>query len=164
MKKTKGRNMEEATKETQMALSEVYDILKHTDRNLINKISRKFIQYIFDNRDINYIPNIDYSRDIYSQNLKYETVVILSIIYRDYLCSPEEKNAIVQKDKVEIEKIKQEETKKYNIDVFEKVQQQNNNNIESIDISKQENASLVVYKESLIKRIFNKIKSWFKKK
>ena len=60
----------EDTKETKIALSEVYDILNHTDINLVNKISKSFLQYIFDNRDANYIPNIDYSKDIYSRNMK----------------------------------------------------------------------------------------------
>ena len=34
----------EETEKTQIALAEVYDILKHTDENLVNKISKKFIQ------------------------------------------------------------------------------------------------------------------------
>ena len=66
---------------TDQAFSEVYDILNHLEEELYNKIPTKFIGFLEDNMDKEYIPNISYSKDISEQPLLRETKVILSIVY-----------------------------------------------------------------------------------
>ena len=44
--------------------SEVYDIIYHMDKGLYNKIPKQFLDFIKENKDNNYIVNIDYSKNI----------------------------------------------------------------------------------------------------
>ena len=83
---------------TNQAFSEVYDILNHLEEELYNKIPTKFITFLEDNMDKEYIPNISYSKDISEQPLLRETKVILSIVYRKYICSDEMKEKLKQED------------------------------------------------------------------
>lgn len=83
---------------TSQAFSEVYDILNHLEEELYNKIPTKFIAFLEDNMDREYIPNISYSKDISEQPLLRETKVILSIVYRKYICSDEMKEKLKQED------------------------------------------------------------------
>ena len=83
---------------TNQAFSEVYDILNHLEEELYNKIPTKFITFLEDNMDKEYIPNISYSKDISEQILLRETKVILSIVYRKYICSDEMKEKLKQED------------------------------------------------------------------
>ena len=83
---------------TDQAFSEVYDILNHLEEELYNKIPTKFITFLQDNMDKEYIPNISYSKDISEQTLLRETKVILSIVYRKYICSDEMKEKLREED------------------------------------------------------------------
>lgn len=62
-----------------------------------------------------YPVNIDYSEDLYSQDILEETKVILSILYRDYLCDEKEKNEIIESDIKQLEQDQKELEEKYNI-------------------------------------------------
>ena len=108
--------------------------------------------------DKKYIPNIDYNTDIYSQNIMYETIVILSIIYRDYLCTSEEKENMIRNDKLELENIRQKEQQQYHKDVFEKVREQTERKIEE---NTQEIALVEIKKDKWYMKIINKIKKFF---
>lgn len=66
------------------ALREVYDILKNTDEDLILKIPQKFLDFIKENMNQEYISNIDYNVEIDKQNLLPETEAILAQIYNSY--------------------------------------------------------------------------------
>ena len=66
------------------ALKEVYDILKNTDEELIQKIPQKFLNFVKENMNQEYISNIDYNAEIDKQKLLPETEAILSLIYKSY--------------------------------------------------------------------------------
>lgn len=66
------------------ALKEVYDILKNTDEDLIKKIPQKFLNFVKENMNQEYISNIDYNIEIDKQKLLPETEAILSLIYKSY--------------------------------------------------------------------------------
>ena len=68
------------------ALREVYDILKKTDEDLIQRISKKFLDFVEENMNREYISNIDYSLEIDKQKLLPETEAILAQIYKSYWC------------------------------------------------------------------------------
>lgn len=74
------------------ALKEVSDILENTDEELLNRLPENFIEFIHENMNTNYKSNIDFNVDIDKQNLLYETSAILSLIYRNYWATDEEKN------------------------------------------------------------------------
>ena len=100
----------------EISFSEVYEIILHMDKELVKKIPVQFINFIKQNKKDNYIANIDYTKSINQQELQRGTRVILSIIYRDYLCDDEKKKELMQNDSIELKKIEEELREKYNID------------------------------------------------
>ena len=134
---------------TNEVCSEVYDIIQHMEEDLLNKISSGFINLIKQNRDENFIVNIDYSRKINDQELQRGTRVILSLIYRDYLCSKEQKEILIRKDEEELKRITEELKEKYNPDNLFKNKKQKTV------------TTIVIYKETIIQKIFNKLRKIF---
>ena len=100
----------------EISFSEVYEIILHMDKELVKKIPVQFINFIKQNKKDNYITNIDYTKSINQQELQRGTRVILSIIYREYLCDAEKKKELMQNDNIELKKIEEELREKYNID------------------------------------------------
>lgn len=117
---------------TNQVCSEVYDIIFHMENELFNKIPKSFINIIEQNRDEKYETKIDYSKSINDQELQRGTRVILSLIYRDYLCSEKQRKILIEKDEKELKD-------------------------EEIENPK----SMIIYKETIIQKIINKIKKWF---
>ena len=140
------------------AFTEIYEIFKLMPQELLNKIPIKFYEMIKEERDTEYIANI--KEPLEKQKLKNETIIILGLIYRDFLCSPEEKKRLQEKDAMqlqEIEKALEDEIRqKYNPDDIFK------NKINKQRPQQEENA-LIVVEEKWYKKIFNIIKSLFKK-
>ena len=134
---------------TRQAYSEVYNIINHFEKELYDKIPQSFINAIEKNRDLNYKVNIDYTKTI--QELLRETRVILSLIYRDYLCTDEQRKEIILNDKKEL-------NEKYEIN-FEEIK---NKRKKTYDTTEMEDKQLVKIEEKWYKRIFNKILSIFK--
>ena len=140
------------------AFTEIYEIFKLMPQELLNKIPIKFYEMIKEERDTEYIANI--KEPLEKQKLKNETIIILGLIYREFLCSPEEKKRLQEKDAMqlqEIEKALEDEIRqKYNPDDIFK------NKINKQRPQQEENA-LIVVEEKWYKKIFNIIKSLFKK-
>lgn len=136
-----------------ISFCEVYDILQHLDPKLYNNIPDTLIKFIDENRDKNYKVNIDYSESINKQKLQKGTKIILSLIYRDYICDTETKTKLINKDKNELQNEFLDE--KYSTeDLFK-----NKYNINKT--TEDENSSIVEYKETLFSKILNKIKKVF---
>ena len=98
--------------------------------------------------------------------MKNETIIILGLIYRDFLCSPDERKKLQEKDARELQEvekaIEQEIREKYNPDdIFKK---RNQNNIEEKYNTEQNTSMVVVREEKWYKKIFNIIKGIFKTK
>lgn len=67
------------------ALSEVDVILKNMPNELANKIPNNFKNMVNEEKDKNYNPKVNDL--VIKENLLPETIIILGLIYRDYLCS-----------------------------------------------------------------------------
>lgn len=142
--------------EYRQAFTETYEIFKLMPQELLNKIPKKFYEMIAEERDKNYIANI--KEPLEENKLKPETIIVLGLIYRDFLCEKSEKKRLQEKDIEELKRVTKEleETKKqeYNPEkIFEE---------KSIDTKTSESMikkiSMVKYKESF----WMKIKNWFK--
>lgn len=141
---------------TKEAFCEVYDIIKHMDKEMQEKIPNNFMNLIKENKALNYEFNIDYKKDIKNQILR-ETKIILSLVYRDYLCSEEKKKELLKLDLEEIrreEKILQE---KYEIN-FEKRKKE-----KLIQESEKPKLPIKIEKEKWYIKIFNFIKKILKR-
>ena len=97
------------------------------------------------------------------QKLKKETLVILGLIYRDFLCDEQERKELKIQDAQELEKIEKELQQKYDIqNVFDARKENRKKQEESED---DYSTSLTLYeKPTFLKRLFNIIKGIFKKK
>lgn len=134
------------------AFAEVDYIFSLMPNTLLNKIPNKFKQMIKNNKS-DYIPNIK-KEPIEECELKEETIIILSLIYRDFLCSKEEKEKLYYRDIQKIKEAENELREKYNPDKIFK-----NDNVEKT----KEVALVEVKEEKWYKKIYNIIKRIFGK-
>lgn len=139
---------------------EVYCILQNTERELVNKIPLKFVDFLKDNMNSSYIPNIKPDVPLDKQNLLKETEAILSLIYRSYWATDEEKKELAINDRKNF--INNEISKKENYkgkDIYNLFRNKENlNNVILAD------SLVTVKKENFIKRFFNKILKILKSK
>lgn len=143
--------MEEAYKN---GLAEVDMILNYADRESLNKIPESFRNFIRENKS-DYIAKINPEKDLAEQNLLYETKVILSVLYRDYWASQDEREQLLNNEKAELMRIEDKKQEAYNYaSLFKR------NNVKVAENS-EEIKSLIV-RENLIKKILNRIKRIFR--
>ena len=144
------------------AFTEVNEIIKMMPDELVNKIPSKFREMLEEERDKEYNPNIQ--EPLEKCKLKNETIIILGLIYRDFLCSQDEKRRLQEKDARELQEIQKaiedEIRQKYNPDDLFKKKNGNNNEHQNFE----ETAIAVAQKEKWYKKIFNIIKGLFSKK
>ena len=82
------------------AFVEIDEILKIMPIELLSRIPVQFRQVISDNKAKNY--KIEIEQPLKEEKLKKETIVILGLIYRDFLASPEEREEMQTKDAEEL--------------------------------------------------------------
>lgn len=142
------------------AFSEVNEIIKMMPDELTNKIPSKFKEMLEDERDKEYNPNIQ--EPLEKQKLKNETIIILGLIYRDFLCPTDEKRRLQEKDARELQKvqkaIEEEIREKYNPDDIFK----NKREIKDEEIT-EEKSLTVVKEEKWYQKIFKSIKEYIYK-
>lgn len=153
------------TKEYSMAMSEVACIIEQSNDNYRSKIPNKFLQFVLQHSDKTYQPQFDVNTPLKDLPLKKETKGILALIYRSYICNPDERKEYDKLLKENEEKHQKALNEKYDIDKIFEARQQEAAAIaqEAIEPMPDNNqTSMVEYKEeSFIKKIFNKIKSFF---
>lgn len=146
------------------AFAEVNEIIKLMPLELVKKIPSKFREMIVEEKDNNYIPDIE--EPIEKCKLKNETIIILGLIYRDFLCSPDERKKLQEKDARELQEVQkaveEEIRERYNPDdIFKK---KNQNNIEESNNKEENTSMIVIQEEKWYQKIFNLIKGLFRKK
>lgn len=147
------------------AAVEVLDILDNTNKTDVDKIPSNFIKFLVDNASEDYKVNLDHSKLISEMNLKEKTKEILGVIYINWWCDKKDKEDYTKQIK-ELEIKRQEEIKeKYNPNkIFEsKNKVQEYTNATKVDTVQNETVTMIEYKESIFKKIWNKILSFFNK-
>ncbi len=139
---------------TKEIYSEVYQLLNLLGNEYIDKLPKSLFNMLREKRNINYEPKYTEDLPLNKQNIKKETLSIIALLHLNYWCKNEnEKNELKQIFKNNEDNYQNELREKYNPDnIFKKHIQEN--------IVKNE-VSLVEYKESIFKRLINKIKSIF---
>lgn len=143
------------------AFSEIDAIFELMPKNLISKIPERFREFIRKEKSIEYKPII--TEPIENFSLKEETIIILALIYRDFLCNEEEKEQLKLRDVEKAREAEEEIRKKYNPeDIFKKGKK-----IQIDDIKEKEEQTydkqLIIVEEKWYTKIFNMIKKIFKK-
>lgn len=143
------------------AFSETYDVINHMSKEMQEKIPKSFINLIKENRDLDYKVNIDYSKDIKEQLLK-ETKIILSLVYRDYLCSSEKREELLALDIEEIRREEKSSQEKYKID-YDSRKKEKLQDVEELKNKEQETLPIKVEKDKWYIKIINFIKKILKR-
>lgn len=138
------------------AFSEVDTILEYSSEEIRNKVPDKFRQLIKNNKDNNYKLILDEHKKLNDQELLIETREILSLIYRDYLCSEDERKELIKINNQRLEEINEE----YDIqNIFDK----RKNKVSTEDDINKETLPVVINEEKWYKKIFNFIRKLIKR-
>lgn len=121
------------------------------------KIPDRFKNIISTEKSQTYIPHIE--EPFEECNIMEQTKIILAVIYRDFLCSEQEKNEIKLKDSQKLLEYEKELREKYNTDNLFKNKKESDVEYES----KVETSMMIVQEEKWYKKIFNIIKNLFKR-
>lgn len=137
---------------------EIYVILSKL--GLFYKLPEELKEYIYQNQSLSYEYDFDNNLPLIYQINNDKTKAYISYLYLKYINDSSSEKAILLKKYEQNEIINQENLKeKYSYDnLFKK------NNIYSQDNYNVEEVSMIKYKESLLKKILDKLKSIFHKK
>ena len=136
------------------SLSEVYEILKLMPESILNKIPQKLKDIIKNERDIEY--KIIVKEPLNIEDFQYETIVLLGMIYRDFLCDENEKNILKQREIDLANQYDEEIRKMYNPDdLFIRRKKATRGKSESLPIKVEED-------RKWFKKIFELVKGVFK--
>lgn len=135
------------------AFAEVYEILSHLEEDAYKKIPTEFIEVIENNRNPDYKYIVYEDIELKDHEMLPETRAILFNIFRDYLCTPEQKEKIIKMQNEERKQNEEKKRKEYyaNKPQKEKIQQPQ----EKIQLIKIEPT------QSLWNKIKNKLKMLF---
>ena len=143
-------------------LVEVDEILNYLSDEDLEKIPDDIKQAIRDNKDKDYTWNYDEDKPLKEQDVSRDTIAILSYLNMEYLLNEKQKQFMEEMHKRnEQEKRKKEysnETQYNYEDLFKR-----KNKVEDTNNEQEEVALIPVKEETFIRKIFNIIKSFFKR-
>ena len=141
------------------AMAEVIYYLKGIKQEDIDKIPKKFIQYLNENASKEYKCNFDYNKPLKELNLLDETRGIIGMICYNYWCVTEkQKEQYLKRLSQNEQQYQKKLDEKYNPDnIFE-------NKILDFIENTTNPTEIIEYKESIFKKLKNKLKSIFSKK
>ena len=142
---------------TMEAYAEVDMILNLMDEKYVREIPEKLRTLFKSKKAKDYSKNIVDNKPLKEQNLNKETLSILAVLNYNYWCKDE-------KRKKELWDIYSENDRKYQQELREKYNPEDilkkNNSPKYVENTSKED-TIIEYKESIVKKIMNKIKSIF---
>lgn len=138
-------------------LVEVDEILNYLSKEDLMKIPEEIRLAIKDNKDKEYLWKYDETKPLKDQDVSRDTIAFLSYLNMEYLLNEEQKDFMHQLHEFNERKLEEEKSKKYNPDDLFK-----NKHFEEKEIQNVEGQSLVVYEDNIFKKIFNKVKNFFR--
>ena len=139
-----------------MAYSEIYEILNLMEDEDKERVPQEVRDFFEEQRMKEYKPKIRTDIPLTEQNLRRETVVLLTILVINYWCDSEEEKQSFIDELEKNEKIKMKLQEKYNPDNLFKNRKKTK---EDVVMNQIENVGMIQYKENL----FTKLKKWFEK-
>ena len=139
------------------SLTEVYEILKLMPESILNKIPQKLKNIISNERNKDY--NITIKEPLKIEDFQYETIVFLGMIYRDFLCSDDERKEILKQNKELMRQYEYELKIKYDVNnLFA-----NKKGISQENIESQEKILIKVEEKKWYNKLFELFKKILKK-
>lgn len=146
------------TKELSEAAVEFNCILEYTSEELKSKIPKRFLDFLKSIQSQTYKFKYDKTKKLNEQELKPKTRGLIALVYQDYLCNETDKKEYIQKSQKFFKQVKEIERETYNPkDIFKDKEIKFTQNTASAN-------AIIEYKESIIKKIINRIKNIFSKK
>lgn len=135
------------TKELKLGITETIEILKLADKKEIDKIPKKFMNFLNEHADKEYKFEIGNETSLKNLKLRKETKNILAIIAYNYWCDTPEKKSKFNELLNNNQKIYEEKLRnQYNPDNLFK-------NKKQVSQNKNDSTALVKYKENIIQKI-----------
>lgn len=142
------------------ACKEVIELLKYFPRESVEKIPKEELELYKKNMDNTYEYEVDKTKPFNEQKMLDKTKAIFAIIFRDYWASEYQRERILAKEKYDLQKLEEERRKKYNPDDIFKDKEIKDTQLKQEDESK---SMILVNEEKWYNKVFNKIKSLFKR-
>ena len=144
--------------EEKIAYKQLITILNNMEPEYKEKIAKKLMKLFEENSAEDYEFHLDLTRPLQEQELNSKTLALLAMLNLNYWCETEEEKQELIKHYTENERKYQEELrKKYNTDnIFQK-----NNKENKQEETTEQQVALVEHRESVIRKLINKIKSIF---
>lgn len=139
------------------AYTEIYEILSYMPINYIRKLPKELLNLFEQKRNKEYKYCVNTEKKINEQDMLIETKSILAVLYRDFWSTKEKKEIILEKERTERDLYQNELRQKYNYNNIFKDESQLKYNSKAFS----NNVAMIEYKESIFKRIMNKIKNIF---
>lgn len=143
---------------TRQAYSEIDEFLSLLKDEEINKVPKKIRDLFKEEKDKNYKKIIDPNKPIKEQNLKEETLAIIALLNLQYWCEDEKEKERLKEIYAKNEKL-YEEVFQVEFDpdkIFKNRIETDNKDIEEQQV--------IPYKESILKKMLNRLKKLFWKK
>lgn len=141
------------------AYKEVLEILKYVQIEDYNKIPKTKIELFETYYNKDYVFEYDPKKTLNEQNVSKTAKAIIGILFRDYWATETQKDKIIAKQKYDRQQIEVKKQENYNPDNIFKNKNQNTKQERTINNT----VAMITYKESIFKKILNKIKSIFNK-
>jgi len=149
------------------AYKEVLEILKYIPKQDYDKVPKYIIENMEKEQDREYKYNVTEFKNFERQEMLKETEAILSVLFREYWATEEQRKWIYEKERLEKRKFEQEKSKSYNSlnDMFLTVKNDmNENHLEEKIIKNniQENKLQEIKKDNFWQKVITKIKKLLK--
>ena len=95
------------------AYAEVETVLLTLEDSLKRKIPQNVMKALAENKDKEYVFDYDFIKPIHEQDISLEAKIMLSKIYKDYLCSEAERKKWKEFDLFRLTKIEEQKKQKY---------------------------------------------------
>ena len=144
--------------------AEVLEILKYCPESDVIKISKKLIESLELNKELNSKVIINPDKGIFEQNVSNETIIMMFIIFRNYWATEEEKNEIdeiLKENEIKYKELYSVDNlfKKHTINTQKVV---SNEEVEKT-MKETEVTSLIEYHETIITKLVKLIKNFFRR-
>ena len=84
----------EPTDEYKTAVSEMLEIIEYMNKPSVKKLSQKILDFFEENCDSSYVQRIDEKIELEENQLSPKTKSLVTMIYRNYLCSLKERDLL----------------------------------------------------------------------
>ena len=141
------------------AYSEVLGILKFIAKEDYEKIPNSKIKLFETNQNSEYIFDYNPNKKLEEQNVSKRAKAIIGLLFRDYWATDEQKEKIIRKQNYARQIIEEQKKSMYDVEnIFKK------KSLESEIEIKEKATEMVVYRENILKKIFNKLINFIRRK